>query len=517
MTTTDQDTEDLSALPGGVGATGERTYGNWQRPPRGGLLGLGAIGTFVAFAVVILAVLCTMTLGLIAGGIVLLGGGLFTVLFALRDRDNRSMFDKGYNKLAFRKGERKGTTLYRSPTLTPTGTVSLPGVLGQITATEWEDVHGRPFALLSYPQGYHTVVFTASPDGDTGDDVEDVAMKVAYFGEWLSSQSSIAGMYSAQVIIETAPEAPGRLKRQILSSRADSSPELARTVMDQIGQEYPEGSDEYKVWITLTFRERDRIPRLRNRADRIEAMAASLREDMTVLVEALPHAGAAGVTAVDVQTLCEQMRVAWDPEVAPDVDEARAAGASIEAMSWDTAGPVAYQEHWDRLVHDSGVSTSYVMTRAPRQLVTAGVLRKLLMPGDFARKRVCLQYRVLSDEKAAAAAEKTVSDATFQHNASKKKTAAATAAVRAARLTAAEEATGAGIVDFTMWVTVTNLLSADHGNTKRKVLGLGATAKIKLRPMYGAQGAGFALGLPVGMQAEEHMTSPKWLSWVEEK
>lgn len=517
MTTTDQDTEELSDLPGGVTSTGERTYGNWQRPPRGGLLGLGATGTFVAFGVVILSVLITMTIGVLAGGITIIAGGTFTVLFAMRDRDNRSAFDKTYNWASFRKKASKGQTLYRSADLTPTGVAALPGVLGDITATEWEDVHGKPFAMLSYPQGYHTVVFAATPDGDTGDDVEDIAMKVAYFGEWLAAQSSIAGMYSAQMIIETAPESPGRLQRQILSARAESSPELARTVMDQIAQEYPEGSDEYKVWVTMTFRERDRIPRLRNRADRIEAMAASLREDMTTLVEHLPHAGAAGVVAMDVQTLCEQMRVSFDPEVAPDVEEARAAGVSVEAMSWDTAGPVAYQEYWDRFVHDSGVSTSYVMTRPPRQLVTAGVLRKLLLPGDFARKRVCLQYRVLSDEKASGAAEKTVSDATFQANASKKKTAAARAAVRAANLTAAEEATGAGIVDFTIWVTVTNLLTADHSNTRRKVLGLGSTAKLKLRPMYGAQAAGFALGLPVGMQAEAHMTSPKWLSILEEK
>lgn len=517
MTTTDQTTEDLSELPGGVSATGERTYGNWQRPPRGGLLGLGAIGTFVAFAVVIGAVLAVMTIGLVAGGIVLVGGGAFTALFAIRDRNNRSAFDKTYNWGSYRKRARKGQTLHRGGAMTPNGVATLPGVLGEITVTEWEDVHGRPFALLSYPQGYHTVAFTATPDGDTGDDVEDVAMKVAYFGEWLGSQSSIAGMYSAQVIIETAPEAPGRLRRQIESNRSKGSPELARTVMDEIASEYPEGSDEYKVWVTMTFHEKDRIPRLRSRAERIEAMAAGLREEMTTLVEHLPHAGAAGVSAVDVQTLCEQMRIAYDPEVAPDVDEARAAGVSIEAMSWDTAGPVAYQEYWDRLVHDSGVSSSFVMTRPPRQLITAGVLRKLLLPGDFARKRVCMQYRVLSDEKASNAAEKTVSDAMFQHNASKKKTAAAQAAVRAAKLTASEEATGAGIVDFTLWVTVTNLLTADHSNVARKVLGLGSTAKLKLRPMYGAQAAGFALAMPVGMQADQHMTAPKWLSILEEK
>jgi len=243
-------------------------------------------------------------------------------------------------------------------------------------------------------------------------------------------------------------------------------------------------------------------------------MADSLAPDLHDMIHDMVYAGAGTLIPMDVQSLCEQVRVAYDPAVSADVEQARAAGVSVEAMTWTDAGPMAYQAHWDHLLHDSGASVTYGMTSPPRQNITADVMAKLLAPSTaFGRKRIALVYRVMPEEKAGIAAENGVSNAMFARNASKKKTAKLDAAVAAAERTAAEEARGAGIADFTIYATVTVLDQPTIGRAATSLRNLAGTSKLRVRKLFGWQDAAFVMTLPLGMQVDRHASGPKFIEF----
>ena len=504
----------MTTTPTNNSETESLTYGNWQAKPRGGMFKLGNAGTLVAGGVILGMMVCFAVFGLLVG-LIWAGVGIGAVaLAAIRDRDQRTTIEKIGTRLQALAARGTRSNVYRSAALTPPGVTRPTGIASSITVTEWENEYGQPFALLSYPQGYHTIVFSSSPDGSTNADEDDVNLMVAYYSEWLATQSSVPGLLGSSVTVETAPDTGGGLRRSIEESEADDAPPLCREVMDEIADRYPEGSADTRCWISFTFTEKGRIERDRDRQVRIQRMAASVAQDMADLIATLAHAGAGAVVPVDVQTLCELMRVSYDPEVAPEVEAAHAAGVSIEAMTWDRSGPVAHQEHWGYYLHDSGISSSFVMTRPPRQAVPATVLRRLFAPGPYARKRITLAYQVLPDEEAADAVDKNLADATFAENTAKKKTARHKRQIQAAELTAREEAGGAGVVDFTIYATVT-LLGNDVKAIEAasvKLRNSAAASKLRMRRLYGAQAAGFHLTQPLGLQPKLHVASPQMIA-----
>ena len=489
----------------------DRTYGNWQRPPRGGLFNLGNTGTIVASMVVVASILLLMMFGLLIGVAALIVGQTLVALASIQNAEGRSTFDRLRIRRQYKKAKSVGEVTHRAA-LTPEGFQTLPGMLGKVGVTEHLDVLGRPFALLSWPGEYYTAVWHSSPDGAAGADTHDVDTMVAYYNEWLSKQASVPGLIGSSIIIETAPDTGGQLSRHINGTGKDTASALAKEVMGAIARTYPEGSAEYRAYATMTFAPKGRIERIRNREDRVQAMAESLANDMHDLVSDLTHAGAGTMVPMDVQTLCEQVRVAYDPAVAADVDQARAEGVAIESMDWSSAGPVAYQAGWKYMRHDSGASVTYGMTVPPRQNVTAGVLTKLLAPAPFARKRVAMVYNVLPEYRAGKVAEQGVSDAVFARNASKRKTAALDVAVESARRTAREEAGGAGIADFTIYATATVLDETKIEPAATALQNLTGTAKVRMRRLYGWQDGAFLTTLPLGIQVDKHVPKSKFVA-----
>ena len=103
------------------------------------------------------------------------------------------------------------------------------------------------------------------------------------------------------------------------------------------------------------------------------------------------------------------------------------------------------------------MSRSWVACEAPRGTVRCGVLRSLLEPSPrIARKRVAVLYRPLSP---AASARVVEADRRTAHFMAASTTglvnARASTAVRAAEQAAAEEASGAGLVEFGLVATAT--------------------------------------------------------------
>ena len=81
-------------------------------------------------------------------------------------------------------------------------------------------------------------------------------------------------------------------------------------------------------------------------------------------------------------------------------------------------------------------------------------------------------------------------------------------AVRAASATAQEEASGAGLVQFGMLVTATVMDLSKQADARAAIDNLAATARLRLRPVYGSQDSAFAAALPLGLVLPKHIKVP---------
>lgn len=497
---------------GTTGATtrtdGPRTYGNWRRPATAGLGGLGMLATAVLFIGVAAAIIASMTAGL---GAALLVAGVFGVVLltvALKDKHGQSALGCTLNRVGWARTRQSGSHLYRSGPAgrAAWGSFQLPGLAASSQLGQWEDSHGRPFALLHTPATRHfTVVLAAEPDGAALVDQEQIDNQVAEFGIWLANLGDEPGIEAATVTIETAPDTGTRLKAEVDGSLDPDASPFAQAVLADVVTTYPVGSATIRAYIALTFTSVSRATAKRRKPDEV---AADLASRLPALTASLSATGAGAARPVSAQELCEVIRVAYDPAAQVLIDEARAAGEAA-AISWPDVGPAAAEARWESYRHDSAVSTSWTMTAPPRGVVQSGILAKLLAPHrDIARKRVTLLYRPIDPARAAALVEADLNAARFNSTASTKPTARSTLSARSAQATAAEEATGAGLVNFGLIVTATTTNPALEPDARAAVDSLTAAARLRMRPAYGSQDTTFAAGLPLGLVLPRHLRLP---------
>jgi len=121
---------------------------------------------------------------------------------------------------------------------------------------------------------------------------------------------------------------------------------------------------------------------------------------------------------------------------------------------------------------------------------------------------VTLLYRPVDAAKAAAIVEADLRAAEFRMTASNKPAARDSLAVRAAAATAAEEASGAGLVQFGMLVTATVLDASQEADARAAIDNLSATARLRIRVVHGSQDSAFAAALPLGLVLPKHLGVP---------
>ncbi|WP_179557035.1 SCO6880 family protein [Pseudoclavibacter sp. JAI123] len=488
-----------------------RTYGNWRKPTSAGLLGLGSVGTALLLGGLVLVVVAVMISGIVAALIVATVIGVCLLLLVVRDAHGKNALSRVGARSGWALARARGEASYRSGPIgrVPWATFQLPGIAAPTRLSEHSDSHGRRFALLLTPAaGSYTVVFGTEPDGAALVDQEQIDSWVAEWGHWLSSLGDEQGIEAASVTIETAPDSGTRLRREVAMNIDPNAPAFARAVLEETVADYPEGSSTVKAFVALTFQGSLRAGG-RRRAP--EEMARELAARLPGLSAGLQATGAGAVQPLTAQEVCEIVRVAYDPAVAVLIDEAHAAGETPQ-LSWSDVGPAAARASWGGYRHDSAYSTTWAMTVAPRGSVQSSVLARLLAPHrDIARKRVTLLYRPIDAARAAALVEADLSAAQFRQTSSSKPAARDTLAVRAAAATASEEASGAGLVNFGALVTAT-VLDAEHELDARAAIdNLAATARLRLRPVYGSQDSAFAAALPLGLVLSKHLRVPSEL------
>lgn len=470
-------------------------YGNWKKPTSPGLFGLGQMGTMLLLGALVIVIIVLMSKGPVAG--LGLGAVLFGVMRAvtIRDKHGMNLMSRTSTRASWWRARSGGSNLYRSGPLgrTPWGTCQLPGIAASTQLNEFVDVYDRPFALLNVPATNSVVVvLSTQPEGDSLVDPEQVDLWVSRWGGWLASLSDYLGLEAASVTVETAPDTGTRLRQEVGLNLDPHAPAFARQVLDEVVDSYPRGSSVVKAYVALTI---SRTAAGRKRS--VDEIGRELSAQLPNLTGSLEATGAGAVTPASAAELCEIVRVAYDPATATILDEAAALGQSVE-LNWADVGPAAHESTWSDYRHDSGLSRTWMVTDAPRGVVQSNILSGLLAPHrDITRKRVTILYQ--PHDPAVAAALVDADEKATSAMLGDRPTASAVRAHRAAALTAAEQAAGAGLVSFGILFTATVLDREQQAPAVAAIENLAAAARLRTRPVYGSQDSAFAAALPLGL------------------
>lgn len=482
-----------------------RTYGNWRKPSSPGIGKLGLGGSVVVMGglvVIVMSMMISLTLAIFVLVVVL----LCVAPLLIRDSHGRNGLQWLGSRTAWFRGLTLGQHIYRAGPIgrIPTGTCRLPGVLSALTVQDVTDAYGAQFGLISNPAtNQHSVVLTCSADGASLVDPVQVDTWVAYWGQWLAGLAYEPSLTAVSVSIEAAPDTGERLRREVRGNTDPAAPELAQAVLNQVMHDYPIGSAEITSRVALTYARGDS-----GSSRRVAELAAEIGTRLPGLAGGLSMTGAGPAEPMTAAELAETVRVAYDPEVGLLANH----GDDMEgfAFAWEEAGPIAAQEAWDHYRHDGAFSITWAMTDAPRGEVFSTVLSRLVSPHpDIVRKRVTLLYRPHSPSESARLVERDRKDALYKAQQSRIAQARDSVELRAADQSAREEATGAGLIRFGLLLTATVLEEEHLPLASAAVDNLAATARIRLRRMYGAQSAAFAAALPLGVVLGDHLRVPQ--------
>ncbi|KDA40860.1 hypothetical protein E0F15_10230 [Frankia sp. B2] len=477
-----------------------RTYGGWRRARGLGLMGLTTGQTLAAlgmFALVLLAATIRPRALLVLGPplAVLLGvtvarwDGIPLLHVLVQHVRWRYAVLRGWNR-------RDGGVLVAHPRAW-----QLPGVLAPMALVDVEDGAGGRYGLVwDRRTGLLTATIRVSATSTwlAGSDADTWT---ASWGGWLASLGYLPAVRWVAVTVDTAPDPGTTLRDALLGTLDPAAPSVARQLVHDLVAS-PHTTADVDTRVSITF-----DPRFApTRPAKVLDAAVEFSRTLIGLESALGGCGVTVLGRASAAELAGAVRVAFDPARRGEVIRLLEGSARGERrlLRWADAGPVAARETWDAYRHDSGLSTSWGWREAPRQLVHSDVLARLLAPGPWPT-RVTMLYRPMLAGVAARTLETEVNAATFRalyrartgRDATARDNADAAAAARAAR----EEAQGAGVVLMSLYATVT-VDSSRPEDLPKAVADLEAradTAKIRLRRMYGAQAAGFAVTLPCGI------------------
>lgn len=472
-----------------------RTYGGWRRPVSYGFLNLTLGQSLWALTGVGIVFILGLNRGITwaAGGAILLAAWGWVI--TTKDKHQVNLIDRAEEKIVFGLNKAKGNTVFRGGALAPTKKASqrlvLPGILSGCKVSEYVDSWNRSFALVEHPNNTAAVVTRLTPAGSNLVDQETVDIQVAYWGQWIGDLANESGVTGASITIESLPDLGGRLNREVTSRRAANCPQVAGEVIEGVLDEST-GSNQVRVWVTLTFS----LAALGGRKNK-EIAGREIASRLPGLTQGLVAAGGGATHLVTVNELARLVRSAYDPDSEELFDQALAAGQTIN-LDWDQSGPVFAQADFSSYRHDGAVSRVWTMTCPPRGAVQSAVLSRLLEPNrDVQRKRVTILYQPMDAAKAPSVVERDLNHARA-NAAGARPSARSINELAAASEVASEEASGAGLVDFAMIITATT--TPDHlEDTSVTVNALSAASRLLIRPAYGAQDSGFALGLPLGL------------------
>lgn len=494
-----------------------RTYGGWRRPASPGLGSLTLLPTAGVFGGLIFSVIVLATAGL-GPGLLTAGIAGALVLPLVLKRADRPVLRELVLRWSWWQATRSRSILYRSGPIAATEDEGyrLPGLLARSRVWPAQDANATPFALIHHPHANQwSVVLAVNPTGGALISSTDRDIRVAQWDRWLAGLGREPGIDQVAVVLDQTPD-NGRVLHACLQDMiVPGCPAFAAQVMRDAAAVYPTGGARISAFVTVTFSGRQlQVPAGGDPVAAAQAAAVEIGTRLPGLARALTVTGTGEGRALTPARLAAQVRGWYDPAAQLALAETEARGQD-PGISWDEAGPVAAQETWNTYRHDSGLSRVWELVMPPRGTVFDSVLAPLINPiPGVDRKRVTLLYRPLD-----AAAAPDVLD--LQIRAARNRAARRrglvhahdSIEVRAAIQAAQEEATGAGVTNFSLLVTATvdgdePDAPAELHRVTETVTRAGRAAQLRLRPVTAAQATAFAVGLGVGLVPANHSLVP---------
>jgi hypothetical protein len=462
--------------------------------------------TVLLFLVPTLALMVSLRGGVAAGAVVLLLGAGFAAPLVVQ-RHGRPLY------VAIGNGGRRwwahktGRTSYRSGLfgVTHDGSRRLPGLLAALEC--WSvpsDGLGRPFALVEIPTTRQwALVLRVIPEGGALVDPDTRDQRVAAWGELLATAGQIGrGADLVAAVIETLPDAGAMLDAHVQGLLTDQAPEFTAEVLQASVRELPSGVSSTVGYLAITFSERSLgIEHTATRNDRAQAVTAEVGRMLPDLSAQLVRSGASTAVPLDAFALSRRVQEAFDPaQVLPNAQ--LAATGQPPRIGWEDCGPRAADDQARVYLHDSGASVVFEATRMVRGAVHDQVLEALAGPMPTApRKRVTLLYRPVPADLAPAVLDRGVKTAINRAGRRKGPVHAHDAAgLQAAQRAADEEASGAGVGDLSLVVTVTaNVEAGEDVAAAAAAVKRASTNTFRLTRVDGGHAAAFAIGLGIGL------------------
>jgi hypothetical protein len=421
----------------------------------------------------------------------LLAPAAVTAALAVARRDGVLLVNLVYAWVLWRWAHWRTHTTYLGQVFTPWPHIfDMPGLLAPTRLLDVaEPGRDRVGVVHNRRTGHLSATVLLSPAGALLADADTIDRQVAGWGHLLAGLANDTTIRHAAVTIDLTPE-PGTQLVDHLTHRTDpAAPPLARQVMGELLAMAPRASTNLRARLTLTCDPSAGASRSRT----IPHAIAELLRSLNGLP--LAAAGAQILRRASATDLIRIVRTAYDPHSAAITD-------GWETLRWSDAGPIHTCEGFETYRHDRALSASWALLEAPRQRVSHDVLLPLLSPGRH-RRRVTLTYRTLPREVAAQMLERELTAAAAREEYRRRTHRDPRArdradADRAARA-AAEEAHGAALVLWTLYVTVTVTHPDQLAEARREIEQAAGHARLKLRPAYGGQAAAFAAGLPCGV------------------
>ncbi|MDR1447959.1 MAG: hypothetical protein LBI63_03230 [Candidatus Ancillula sp.] len=474
-------------------------YGNWKRPTSPGILGLGLIGTGILFAHLLLSVAFAM-MNLIYAILWFIIGGLTIYVIVRKDKHNMSILYRFLIKFNYSRMKSAKRGIYRSGPLSHIneGHFRLPGIAANTTLMSYYDPQGREIGVLCHGNTHISLVMASEPEGSALVDQDQINSQVGRYGNFLNSLNNEPGLSSVSITVETEPENGLKLVEEIQGHLATHAPAFALETAEEIGNTYSAGSSATKVYTAFTYSFRD----LNAKDQGISEVLLEIISRMPPMCSALEASGAGVPAPMSSAQIYKTIRTAFDP-ASRDLFDSANTNHAAPVVDWKNVGPTIAVNEWNKYVHDSGVSVSYIMSQAPRGVVTDSVLSRLMQPHpQLQRKRITFVYKPVSYEQSATMVEADVTNAAFTANSQKRASARQTIAVQKAAQAASEEARGASLIKFGMLATITLDSSDDITKADAVLNNLSANAHIVLRKATGTQDSAFVAGLPLGLSLD---------------
>ena len=490
-----------NAQPGGA------DFGNWQKAATIGLFGMNPVVSFAGLGIVLGAGGMMMFLGPLPTLIYLAIAAVLYVPLAVKI-EGKSVFARLVRRMSFRRARRRRETAYLGGPLSPQpqGRMRLPGLLAASRLYSAVDAYGEQFGFLRIPvTNSYPVIVRAQADGDALVDAVTVDNMIGTWSGFLQTLPQWPDIKALSVTIESVPDPGRKIANEVDRMRTEDAAvsEFTEAVFCELRSAAGVGSAAQHTWMSLVFdggRGKDRRG--------VEEMATEIGAQLPDIVGALSGTGAGAAVAMRPAEVAQLAWAAFHPEEAGDLDDVdHAGGEELVDLDWESAGPAAAEELWDRYKHDSGISVSFVMEAAPRGSVKETVLKRLLEPHPhLPRKRVTIYYRPLDPAAAAAWADRQRNVVATNHG---QLAAARETSTTQAAANARDEARGASVLRFAVITTITVTDEELLRRAIKAIRNLHAGAQLVMSRAYGQQAAAFSAGLGLGVLLPDHVTLPK--------